>query len=264
MQTPAGWYRDPTNPTVERWWDGRAWTDHARPASGPDQPRPASDRRPGEGAGSGRVRDAVAVLAVLVVTVTLVVLVAVLRNGAPAPSATRARGADADGGSVAQEPGRPGAVERAELPARGTDFVERTGAYSLRVGEDWAEADVRNGIGWYTGTGSRRFRDNVTAIVEDLPGPIALDDYVRLSVDTIGRAGMGYEEVERRDLVLVDGRPAVVIDYRSSQSGFALGHRVVIALRGRVAVSVTFTAEADRFDDTVGAVAPYLGSVQVR
>ena len=27
---PAGWYRDPDEPTGLRWWDGSTWTDHAR------------------------------------------------------------------------------------------------------------------------------------------------------------------------------------------------------------------------------------------
>jgi hypothetical protein len=32
---PAGWYVDPTNPIIERWWDGHAWTQHSR-----ELPRP--------------------------------------------------------------------------------------------------------------------------------------------------------------------------------------------------------------------------------
>lgn len=248
MQTPPGWYRDPTNPAHERWWDGRVWGHVTRPA-----PQPASHA-------GGRLRDAVAVTAVLLVTVALVVLVAVARHGGDAAELPTRTPRD----QPAETDAAAGPAERAELPAAGSDFVENTGAYSLRVGEDWDETDVPNGIGWYTGSGSRRFRDNVTAIVEDLPRAVPLDEYVRLSVQTIGRAGVSYEEVERHDLVLVDGRSAVVIDYRSSQSGYTLGHRVVIAVRNRVAVSVTFTAEAERFDDAVRDVAPYLRSVQVR
>lgn len=266
MQTPPGWYRDPTNPSTERWWDGGAWTQWLRPAEPAHWLRPAEPShwlRPAEPShpvtsGGRRVRDAVAVAAVLVVTVGIVVLVAVARHGGEAPADLGRRDrADVDAAA-------PSGAARAELPVEGTDFVERTGAYSLRVGAAWDEADLPNGIGWYTGTGTRRFRDNVTAIVEDLPRAIALDDYVRFSVDTIGRAGVDYEEVGRRDLVLTDGRPAVVLDYRSRQGGFTLGHRVVIAVRGRVAVSVTFTAEADRFDDEVGDVASHLESLQVR
>lgn len=151
-----------------------------------------------------------------------------------------------------------------ELPADGVEFVEHTGAYSLRVGPDWDEANVAHGIAWYTGGGSRRFRDNVLSIVEDLPRVVALDEYVRLSVANVERLGIGYDERARRRVVLADDNPAVVIDYRSEQGGNAFAHRVVIAVRGRVAVSVTFTTEADRFDAEVAEVMPYLTSVQVR
>jgi hypothetical protein len=46
---PPGWYRDPSYPLTERWWDGSAWTDHRRqpdqPVPLPSQPRPP--KRPG-------------------------------------------------------------------------------------------------------------------------------------------------------------------------------------------------------------------------
>src|SRR5687767_1276364 len=29
----AGWYPDPSDPTMQRWWDGAGWTDHAQPAT---------------------------------------------------------------------------------------------------------------------------------------------------------------------------------------------------------------------------------------
>ncbi|ULR49435.1 DUF2510 domain-containing protein [Streptomyces deccanensis] len=41
---PPGWYRDPSFPLTERWWDGTAWTDHRRQPEHPVppvlQPRP--------------------------------------------------------------------------------------------------------------------------------------------------------------------------------------------------------------------------------
>ncbi|WP_186779460.1 DUF2510 domain-containing protein [Streptomyces salinarius] len=30
MTPPPGWYRDPSAPHLERWWDGTAWTEHRR------------------------------------------------------------------------------------------------------------------------------------------------------------------------------------------------------------------------------------------
>lgn len=51
MTPPPGWYRDPSGPHLERWWDGTAWTDHRRPpedgaAAAPSAARPGGDRSP--------------------------------------------------------------------------------------------------------------------------------------------------------------------------------------------------------------------------
>lgn len=42
--TPAGWYPDPRNPTVGRYWDGTAWTDAVHV---PGQPQPIPQAPPG-------------------------------------------------------------------------------------------------------------------------------------------------------------------------------------------------------------------------
>ncbi len=33
MSTPANWYPDPQDPTLQRYWDGNAWTEHTAPAA---------------------------------------------------------------------------------------------------------------------------------------------------------------------------------------------------------------------------------------
>jgi outer membrane murein-binding lipoprotein Lpp len=33
MATPQGWYPDPNDPTIVRWWDGQQWTSHTHPRS---------------------------------------------------------------------------------------------------------------------------------------------------------------------------------------------------------------------------------------
>lgn len=38
--TPPGWYADPQNHGVERWWDGRAWTQHQRQRGATTPPPP--------------------------------------------------------------------------------------------------------------------------------------------------------------------------------------------------------------------------------
>ncbi|MDT0567340.1 DUF2510 domain-containing protein [Streptomyces sp. DSM 3412] len=48
---PPGWYRDPSYPLTERWWDGTTWTDHRRQPEQPVppvlQPQPPARRGPG-------------------------------------------------------------------------------------------------------------------------------------------------------------------------------------------------------------------------
>ncbi|MFJ8635443.1 DUF2510 domain-containing protein [Streptomyces sp. NPDC093568] len=41
MTPPPGWYRDPSAPHVERWWDGTAWTEHRRAPEATAPPSPA-------------------------------------------------------------------------------------------------------------------------------------------------------------------------------------------------------------------------------
>lgn len=89
MTPPPGWYRDPSGPHVERWWDGTAWTDHRRSpeATTPQQPyaqpqfTPSTPTVPlgtgvsGVPGGSGRAK-------VIALTAAAVVLVAAIVTGA--------------------------------------------------------------------------------------------------------------------------------------------------------------------------------------
>lgn len=47
MSLPPGWYRDPVEPTVQRWWDGEGWLGEALPvdATPPPGPPPVRERR---------------------------------------------------------------------------------------------------------------------------------------------------------------------------------------------------------------------------
>ncbi|MFC8966220.1 DUF2510 domain-containing protein [Streptomyces sp. NPDC057094] len=77
MTPPPGWYRDPSYPLVERWWDGAAWTDHRRTPETVQQPLPAPPEARPPGGASGRAK-AVALGAAAVVLVAAIVTGAVL------------------------------------------------------------------------------------------------------------------------------------------------------------------------------------------
>ncbi|WP_055492772.1 DUF2510 domain-containing protein [Streptomyces sp. TP-A0356] len=92
---PPGWYRDPTYPLTERWWDGTAWTDHRRQPEVPVPPQVPA--QPPDGRGSRRVK-AVALTVAGAVLVAAIVTGAVLlgHHGGAAqtrPSPTTARSA---------------------------------------------------------------------------------------------------------------------------------------------------------------------------
>ena len=258
MQTPPGWYRDPTNPAFERWWDGTEWGQSVRAASVVLTPRmhavwspPAVPAVPGASgaespvsAGASRTRTIAAVIGVVLVLVALIVMLAVVRNG--------------DTGTL------PTRSDPAPVPTTGNDFVESSGAYSLRVGDAWEEAQFAEGAAWYTGTGDRSFRDNVVIIVEGLPAAMSLATYVDVGMRSATRRGLNFDEQSRMAVVLSDGAEALVIDSFSEQQGFELGHRLLVAVHDKIAVTVTFTSESKRFDESVAFVDEYLRTLSVR
>lgn len=197
--------------------------------------------------GGARTRNIAAVTGVLVVLAALVVTAIVLRDGGSSPTVPNAA---ADSAAVA--------------PTGGSDFIESNGSYSLRVGEGWKHIDAANGAAWYTGTGSRQFRDNVNVFVEELPSRVSLQRYVELSIANVNRAPLGFVERDRQLVVLSNGTDAMAIDYETMQQGFLLRHRLLITVHDLVAVNVTFTSERDRFANVVADVDAYMRTVNVR
>ncbi|MFD7812569.1 DUF2510 domain-containing protein [Streptomyces sp. NPDC059785] len=128
MTPPPGWYRDPSYPLVERWWDGAAWTDHRRqpeqpvpipvsPAGQDPQLAPQSAAEPRRSGGPKRAK-AVALATAAVVLVAAIVTGAVVlgrdddgggaeartttaaasdsKDASPSPSASASKSAQAD------------------------------------------------------------------------------------------------------------------------------------------------------------------------
>ncbi len=75
---PPGWYRDPSAPHVERWWDGTAWTEHRR---APEAPTPPPQPGGGAGGGTGRARGPALAAAAGVLVAAIVIGALVLSGG---------------------------------------------------------------------------------------------------------------------------------------------------------------------------------------
>lgn len=109
MTSPPGWYRDPSYPLVERWWDGTAWTDHRR---GPEAPQAhLAPPEPFSG-GPGRAK-AVALVAAGVVLVTSIVTGAFVlgrEGGAGRAAAARTTPSDAPARTAGPYPSDPSVV----------------------------------------------------------------------------------------------------------------------------------------------------------
>jgi hypothetical protein len=95
----AGWYNDETDPTLARWFDGVAWTEHAVvkadwEAIGQPPPPPVELAAGGASPRSGRIRMAVGSAAVAVVLV--VAGVALAQDGDDPPAEDRPTAQDRD------------------------------------------------------------------------------------------------------------------------------------------------------------------------
>ncbi|WP_030783018.1 DUF2510 domain-containing protein [Streptomyces sp. NRRL S-920] len=115
MTPPPGWYPDPHQPSVERWWDGAAWTEHRRT---PENPQAAAV---GQGFGPAPDPAATAVIApasagggrakVIALATAGAVLVAAIVTGAVALGKD-----DGDPQGAAPAPSTPAATEKSASP----------------------------------------------------------------------------------------------------------------------------------------------------
>ncbi|MDN0196082.1 DUF2510 domain-containing protein [Streptomyces sp. S.PNR 29] len=113
MTPPPGWYRDPSAPHLERWWDGTAWSEHRRAPGTTAQP-------PATGGGTGRVK-------VVALAAAGAVLAAAIATG------TVVLGGD-DGGTEAKTP--PTAVGSTAVPPSAPPSASEPSADDPAVVED--------------------------------------------------------------------------------------------------------------------------------
>ncbi|MEU5363661.1 DUF2510 domain-containing protein [Streptomyces sp. NPDC005925] len=126
MTPPPGWYRDPSGPHLERWWDGTAWTDHRRtpeatavpaPPPGPPVPAPGPAVPPAPRAGGGRGDNRAGIVAL---TTAGLVLVASVVTGVVLLGKDDDPGTKASPGTEASSPPVPADDTRSPSPSPST------------------------------------------------------------------------------------------------------------------------------------------------
>ncbi|MFG3498449.1 DUF2510 domain-containing protein [Streptomyces sp. NPDC047928] len=134
MTTPPGWYPDPGTPSVERWWDGTAWTGHTRPAGGQPHAPVVPPKR------TGRVVQVAAAAVVVVAAVAAAVLWT--RPGGGAPEAGKAPAAGPTGATPA--PGTPTPSAPAEPSGPADDpgvVVDQLNGITLPIPAGWEKPE---------------------------------------------------------------------------------------------------------------------------
>ncbi|MEU6422949.1 DUF2510 domain-containing protein [Streptomyces spiralis] len=143
MTPPPGWYRDPSAPHLERWWDGTAWTDHRRAPEAP-QPQPSPAPAPPPPAGGGPTRaKAVALTTAGAVLVAAIVTGAVVLgrddgDGAGARTAPSEASATAAGpATAATSPSPSSASPSATATGDPSVVVDQLNGITLPVPDGW-------------------------------------------------------------------------------------------------------------------------------
>ncbi|MFF6782348.1 DUF2510 domain-containing protein [Streptomyces sp. NPDC012510] len=220
---PPGWYRDPSYPLTERWWDGTAWTDHRRQ---PEQLPPPAQPQPPTPRNSGRTK-----------VVALAAVGAVLVAGA-VTGGVLALGGEGDGNQETRT--------APTSDASGTDSPTPTKpATASPTGDPTVVVDDLNGItfpvldGWESGDGA--YEEDAVLVSDgtyDCPG----DGGVCYSAIVVSRTVTGSDETSPRVLAENDIEDAAkdiydreVLDRRPYEG--ITGHEVVgsgsVAVAGR-------------------------------
>ncbi|WP_030179515.1 DUF2510 domain-containing protein [Streptomyces sp. NRRL S-813] len=142
MTPPPGWYRDPSAPHLERWWDGTAWTDHRRAPEAP-QPQPSPAPAPPPPAGGGPTRaKAVALTTAGAVLVAAIVTGAVVfgrddGGGTGARTAPSNASASAAGPATAATSPSPSSASPSATATGDPSVVDQLNGITLPVPDGW-------------------------------------------------------------------------------------------------------------------------------
>lgn len=174
VNTAPGWYPDPYNPALQRYWDGQAWGPHTQPVAGPPIP-PRKKRHP-----------VLITLGVVAVIVIAFFAVAIAVGGKDTASDT----ASSDPAFLDRATYRPVSERDLQLIVKDP---EKASGDKIVIFARVAQADSATGsstirVNVRAVQESTEFGDNAVVVVDDpsILEPIVADDQVRLYVTVEG------------------------------------------------------------------------------
>jgi hypothetical protein len=137
MTPPPGWYRDPSYPLVERWWDGTAWTEHRRQ---PEAAAPSAAQPQPAGGGSRRAKAVTLTVAAVVLVAAIVTGAVVLGqdDGGSDAAAKAASATPSASGTRSPSPSASASEPSADDPSV---VVDELNGITLPLPDGWARAD---------------------------------------------------------------------------------------------------------------------------
>ncbi len=147
-------------------------------------------------------------------------------------------------------------------PAGATPYADPTG-WTIAVDPAWEFSQSADFTGWFTGSGTDGFADNVNVTLEDLPGAMSLDEYIVAAKGFISTSAADVAIVDERRFAGADGVEVHVITWTGSVGGGQplafVQAMTVTATRAYVA---TFTSQPARMVDLAATIGPYLLTIR--
>ena len=135
--------------------------------------------------------------------------------------------------------------------------------WSIAVDPAWEFRQAEDFTGWFTGTGTDGFADNVNVTLEVLPAAMTLDDYIVAAKGFISTSAADVAIVDERRFVGADGVEVHVITWTGSVGGGQpLAFVQAMTVTATSAYVATFTSQPARMVDLATTIGPYLLTVR--
>lgn len=135
-------------------------------------------------------------------------------------------------------------------------------AFRMTASARWEETRAAGlAKAWFTGGQSPAYRDNVNVVVERLPADLTVQEYVAASIRNAPGAIPTFVEIGN-SVIDVNGKKLGQIDFRQTQGGLTLRHRAIISVKGRNAVTVTYTTQPERFEADVPGIMQFMTTIE--